>query len=249
MAVVLSWAALYSREAGQPLSGTEMALLAACIWLGYAADRWCDCRKDPTTSTWEARHQWFWKYRQLFLPAWLGILLGAITAAPGILTPASLLAGVGLAGLAFLYTIANSGNHLPWLVKSLKTALLLSLAVILFGFGRNGNPAGLIWLPLIPLFASNCMVVNAWETLGSETEKQQKRMGGTGFSLLALGSFLFLHQFSEISQLWILAGGLASICLLGATFWRPSPTWHSTGSFLADLLLVLPPIGALFLWD
>lgn len=241
--VVLSWAGLYAEETGSALKGIEMALLAAGIWLGYTADRWCDCCKNQNPR--EARHQWFWNYRQTILPVWLVVLLAAVVGAQSTLTPASLLTGIGLAGLAFLYTLANSGNYLSWQAKALKTAFLLSLAVILFSLDKKENPLELIWLPLIPLFASNCMLVNAWEPFGSEKEKNQKRVWGLGFSILAFLSFLLL--ISITSLIWVLPGVLAAISLITISFWRPAPAYHSAGGFFADLVLFFPPIGALFL--
>lgn len=247
MAVVVSWAFLLAEIMGLTLVFPEACFLASGIWLGYTADRWCDCRKELPRGNLERRHHWFWRHRNVLVPAWPGVLLGSAGGAWIMLNPSTVLLGLGLAGLALFYTVVNSLEKQSSFTKGLKTALLLTLAVALFSHAHLAGENLLLLPPLALLFFSNCRLVASWESGGRAIDRPRQVLQARGLILGAGVGFFLLLFLADQPVAWILAGLMAALFTGISTWMDPLPHRRPLANFLADAQLVLPPLLLLIL--
>lgn len=200
--VAVSWQALFAREHGSRLSWHHSLIVFLSVWLGYAADRWCDnLKRDRPASE---QHRFYALHSRQILAVWLGVLVTAVSLAFACLTAPELAHGFVLMGLSLAYTLfAQKGRklkHYP-LLKSTFTALLVLASSLLF-IPIDSIPylaGACVWL----LFSSNCLYIRSWTHAGETNAAFQATLFATAVATLAV--FTLCTRDSSIAAASLLA--------------------------------------------
>ena len=169
-AVAFVWQSLLARTAQVRLAWTEQAVLAASVWLAYAADRWIEgWRLDPRQIRTQ-RHAFYQRHRWGIACVW-GIVLGsAVTLSVLSLSAKAWIEGMILLSAVLAYLLSHQLIHRgnPWRApKEVCVAALLSGGVALFITARPGANLEALAAPLC-LFAflcfANCALISVWES-------------------------------------------------------------------------------------
>lgn len=162
-AVAVAWAALLARAAGRSASAGELGLLAAGVWLGYAADRLLDGRRLGGRAQ-TARHRAAARRPALLALVWGAVFVVALWQALERLAPPLLARAVALAALVAAYTLAVA----TWprairraVPRELAVGVLFAAGTTLFAFGAAPPSAGAVPLALgfTALCVANCVAV------------------------------------------------------------------------------------------
>ncbi|MDQ8196944.1 hypothetical protein QEH56_02230 [Pelagicoccus enzymogenes] len=170
--VATTWQALFAKEHAVNLRWYHSLIVFLSVWLGYAADRWCDNLKGGRPAS--EQHQFYAKHRTSVLAIWLLALAVAVTLAFSYLSKSELAHGFALMGLALAYTLfAQNGRRIRYyaFLKSVFTALLVLASSLLF-LPIEPSPylsAICVWM----LFASNCLFIRSWTHEGEEKSALQ----------------------------------------------------------------------------
>lgn len=234
--VAIAWQALFAATNGSRLRWEQRAVLFASVWLGYAADRWLDARRDADAQS--ARHRWHRRHSHWLVLAWTGVLAAAVTLAFSHLSAPDLRHGLGLLIAALVYTVFAQGAVSWRRYGELKCALvgmLIAASASLFAFNWTWSAAGTHLQPIALaslLFTFNCLLIRRWEGLLAWSA-----IGIASFAV-ALNSagivlaLLFPEQ-RPISAAVILAS--SGLCLLDVKRQRLTP---QRARALADLALL-----------
>lgn len=165
--VAVAWALLLAHAGGGSPRPVELALLAAGVWLGYAADRWLDGRRLGARAA-TARHRFAARYPGPLAVVWAAVLALSLVVAVEWLDRAQLARGVALAAVVAVYTIATGAwpEVLRRVVpREVAVGLLFTTAVALFAWPDGGWSAerGLLAAGLALLAVHNTMTVAVLE--------------------------------------------------------------------------------------
>src|SRR5690606_31878180 len=111
---------------GRAVGWERRALVFACVWLGYTADRWLDARRREAEQS--ARHDWHRRHARASGAAWVATLAAALAVAWRSLSADELRAGVALAAASAAYTVvaqASRGTRAEMAVKTLGVGALV----------------------------------------------------------------------------------------------------------------------------
>ncbi|QDU66581.1 hypothetical protein [Engelhardtia mirabilis] len=164
--VAVVWAALLARAAGRRAEPAELALLAAGVWLGYAADRLLDGRRLGARAA-TARHRAAARHPLAIGSLWLVVLVAAMVAAWTQLAPQVLQRGIALAALVAAYTLAVAlwpGQVRRLIPRELVVGALFAAGTSVFAFGATLPSASA--LLLASGFTALCVVDCAAVALG-----------------------------------------------------------------------------------
>ena len=253
--VAVCWQALFARMADTRVSPGQTALLGACVWMIYAADRWIDGwrLRDGEAST--ARHRFYARHRWKILPLWLVVLGLAGAAVWVVLTPSQLRAGFALGGLAGAYVVIHQGiqrSRLRGLPKEL-------LAAVIFAAGSALCPGAVAlgahvrgFIPAVLLFAclcfANLVMIASWErdvdrAQGSPSLALQWSSASAAARFLAVlvvaqSVVMFLYYHGQAHGMFVSLSSSA-LLLLGVDVLEP---WLGARAarVIADAVLLVP---------
>ncbi|MHC4263756.1 MAG: hypothetical protein ACYSWX_14625 [Planctomycetota bacterium] len=149
--VVVPWVCLLAVVDGSGPSLVHVALLSTGVWMGYAADRWCDGRRlGPRAVT--ARHRFAARHSRGLFFVWLAVLGASLALAATRLEPESLRRGSALALVVAAWTAATA--LAPRVVRRVvprefAVGLLLGAATAIFAW-PDGAWTAARWVALVP---------------------------------------------------------------------------------------------------
>lgn len=202
-AVSVAWQALFAALAGVHLGWAEPTVVAASVWLGYAADRWFEGWRVAPEKMQTQRHRFYQQHRWAVAAIWLIVASADITISFLQLTPRELLGGTVLLCPTLLYVLSHqlAHRHARWrLPKEICITLLLAGGASVFVIASPTPMLPPLIGPVV-LFGALCFVnlalIATWEqevdaTHGQVSLARQFR-GAAGLSrtlpwLLTLGA-------------------------------------------------------------
>ena len=260
-AVAVLWQWMLARSLDAPLLAHQVFILAASVWLSYAADRWFEAWRLARVYT--RRHLFYQRRRWPTAGIWLGVFFGDVGVALHDLTPAELKGGLLLLVAVLLYLFSHqmvhrrSGWRAP---KEICVAILLGAGASLFPAVRMAPALGPLVAPLalfMLLCFANCVLISAWEAgvdalQGQTSIALQFRRGS------ALGAAVpwVVAAWAAITAAWIPGGSgrmaascsLASGVLLGALNSFEPAIGRRRARVLADLALMTPIVPLAWWW-
>jgi len=105
------WQAALARVAGVELRWAHVAVLAATVWLAYAADRWIEGFHLDWRDIRTQRHHFYQHQRWPVAIVWLAVGAGNVVVAFSQLTRAELAAGALLMAPVLLYLLSHQLVH------------------------------------------------------------------------------------------------------------------------------------------
>ena len=260
-AVVVAWQWLLARVARATLGWPQVAVLAASVWLAYAADRWIEGWRLLPVQVRTRRHAFYQRRRWPVAGVWLLVFAGDLAVAFGRLTRRELQGGWLLlaAVAAYLFSHQLIHRHHAWRPpKEACVAALLAGGTALFLLAQ---PA-VAWTALGPVLAlyallcfANCALISAWEreidhTHGQTSLSLQYPRGAAFSRRLAPGlAVLSLALLAMARGPARLAGicGFASSLLLAALDRNEPRLGPGRARVLADFALMTPFLPCLVL--
>lgn len=165
--VAVLWQGLFAQVFGVSLLWHHAALLAACVWLLYSADRLCDGLFGRLSRT--RRHHFYAAYRRPVVILWLFVFVASASAALLTLRPGEIVGGLlVLAAVLFYFVrvhlLPRASFKLP---KEVQVAFLFAAGVALFLIPQLTALSALhLTLPLglfSVLCLLNCALIGYWE--------------------------------------------------------------------------------------
>ena len=165
--VAVLWQGLFAQVFGVALGWHHAALLAACVWLLYSADRLCDGLFGRLSRT--RRHLFYTAYRRPIIALWLFVFAASVSAALLTLRPGELVGGLLVLAAVLFYFVRV--HLLPYasfeLPKEVQVAFLFAAGVALFVVPQLAALSALhLTLPLglfSVLCLLNCALIGHWE--------------------------------------------------------------------------------------
>jgi hypothetical protein len=161
------WQALVARAAGADLRWHHAVVLAASVWLAYAADRWIEGWRLDSRFVRTQRHQFYLRQRTVVAAAWAIVLAADVTLAVAMMDAQEIARGAILIAPVLAYLLSHQFLHRtrPWRApKELIIAALLTAGVALFLWPSSSLPAlaaGLATFAVVSFV--NCALISAWE--------------------------------------------------------------------------------------
>jgi hypothetical protein len=208
--VCLVWQTLVARTAGASLRWPHAVVLAASVWLAYAADRWIEGWRLDWRFVRTQRHHFYQRQRFVVAAAWLLILVADVTVASTMLDAREVVRGLLLVAPVLAYLLSHQFLHRTrrWRApKELIVAALLTAGVAVFLWPASSLldlAAGLGTFAAVSFV--NCALISSWER---EVDRSH------GQTSLALGSEQAALLIRWLPWLTALAGG-AWIAALGS---------------------------------
>ncbi|MDQ8185934.1 hypothetical protein [Pelagicoccus sp. SDUM812002] len=234
--VAVTWQVLFAKEQGIRLAWYHSAIVFLSVWLGYAADRWCDNLKGHQPLS--QQHAFYAKHSSRILAVWISVLVLASSLAFLKLNRPQLIHGFVLMGIALAYSVfAQKGRQLPFyaLAKSSLTALLVLASSLLFlPFTASSYLTAIyVWM----LFTSNCLYIRSWTHSG---EQKAARRAGILAILVGLTTVLaFWARDSQVAAATFLAqSGIVALHLFQHRFEIPTLRISADLCLLSPLLFV-----------
>ncbi len=232
-AVSLAWLALLSRSLGVDLEWPSPFVLAASVWLAYAADRWIEGWRLPEAHVRTPRHRFYQRWRGPIAAVWVIVLAADVAVALTRLTPTAVIAGWVVAAAVATYLLSHQLVHRTrrWrLPKEICVAILLTAGIAVFLVGVS-DPVAMG--PLLALFAAtcfvNCALISAWERDVDRVQQQ---------SSLALDSrFAAWIPWTP----WLLVAAAAVMASAGSAAHRPVAACAAASGMLLALIDRLEP--------
>lgn len=220
------WQRLLARVAGIRLDWEHGFVLAASVWLAYAADRWIEGWRLRPAQIRTARHRFYQRHRWPMAALWLAILIADVAIAWRWLDTREFTKGLLLLGPVAAYLLSHQlvHRHHRWRApKEIVIAGLLAAGTALFVV-LPPHDAGVWWaIGLFTLLClANCALIAAWER-DVDTSHEQ-----TSFAL-QFGTGAVMARMLP----WIIAAGAAVL------LWSPSPALAAAAACaLASALLL-----------
>jgi hypothetical protein len=166
--VAVVWQRFLAREYGASVTPATTVVLAAAVWLVYAADRRLDARRTPQPDTATDRHHFAARHGRAFdvllLVTAAGVFALAVTALPRPIWTA----GLGLAAvLAGYFALTHVGpGALIRVTKEVLVGVVFAAGAALPVWAERPEAVA-EWGPAVGLFAAlctyNCLLIDAWE--------------------------------------------------------------------------------------
>ena len=227
--VVLGWQAAVAHVAGVRLDSSQPFILAASVWLAYAADRWIEVWRLPADAIRTERHAFYQRRRWTVFPLWIGVLSVDLWLAMTRLSASELRAGWLVVPPVLAYLLSHQLVHRdhPWRVpKEACVALLLGGGVGVFPLAHGASHRHL-W-PTLLLFVllcfANCVLISVWE-------REVDRSHGQTSLALQFGSDAWIHALP-----WIVSGLALTFGLLAAGDARAAGACAAGSALLLGLL-------------
>lgn len=200
-AVAVAWQAMFARAAHDQLAWHHYAILAAAVWIIYAADRWLEGWQLQPGQVKTQRHYFYQQHRWPLFTLWLSVVIGGLVLALTRLSLPEIQSGFILLVPVIIYTISHQflHRHHPWRVpKEICVAVLFAIGVACFTLARVPHSLPIIVAPL-SLFAllclTNCALISIWE------DEVDRSHGQTSLILQYPGVSRFVHLLP-----WLTAG-------------------------------------------
>jgi len=198
--VVLGWQAVLAHVARVSLGWPHAFVLAASVWLAYAADRWIEGWRLEPDAIRTARHAFYQRRRWAIFALWFTVLTADVVVALTRLPLAEFEAGWLLLPPVLAYLLSHQLVHRDHAWRAPKeacVALLLGAGVALFPLAHPGPYHRNLW-PTLVLFVllcfANCALISVWE-------REVDRSHGQTSLALQDGSAGWIHFMP-----WIVAG-------------------------------------------
>ncbi len=221
--------------------GYHRFLVFTSVWLGYSADRWLDTWRNNCNLS--RRHLFHASKRWTLFAIWIFILSISMTIAILKLSPELLRNGFALALLSIVATVAiqtTRAIRFKWLHKSLVTALLMSLSILL---STIPNPIELALDPvaiMLSAFTFNCSLIHFWEASIDNKQEREIASSPRNMSLVCLFSITLTVAFLNLGYIEIALYSLASALLLGSMHCIRDRIPLELRRTLADIALFTP---------
>ncbi|MEI6246535.1 MAG: hypothetical protein WCQ64_16015 [Acidobacteriota bacterium] len=165
--VSVLWQTALARVAGIHLRSAHIIVLAATVWLAYAADRWIEGWHVHWRDIRTQRHHFYQRWRWPVAAVWLTVFVADVAVAFVRLTLPEILSGALLMAFVLLYLLSHQlvHRHRPRrLPKELCVAALLTGGVCVFllpsaHLTEIASSASLFAL----LCFTNCALISTWE--------------------------------------------------------------------------------------
>ena len=274
--VGLIWQAVFCREfLGRSPRLYESSIIGLAIWIVYTADRLLDSRRFDPHLKHSYRHFFHYEHRVRILAVWSIALVIAAGQIFVLATESQLRWGFLATALVAVYVVAAQRRvvEVPIIPKELQVGILFSFGISLVVWSElpSGAVLELLTSTLLAgcLFTANCLTIAIWEIDKDRSQGysslpiQAPRLcrlfplGLCGFAIVCL-SLMMLDCVSEFMSFCLIA---CTILLLGLNLGMvmKHQSSHAIGWFLsslsdddrdtialADVSLVLPPLGLLF---
>lgn len=257
--VALAWQRWWAWSTGLALPPSREIILGLGVWSIYLADRLADSANDRMISGGAARHRFSRRFRRMLLPA-----VGGAVVALAILSLASLpgtefRSGMGLLAVAGGYFwLVHCWPGRGWSAVLPKEAVVggvFSAGTVFFVVCRAREIPLALWVH-VGLFAAvcflNCALITRWE--GHERDLRERSSLLNAFPrfsahLRAAGACLALAALavSAATMTWTAIPIAASAALLAGLDWRAPKMSVDTSRVLADVVLLTPLLGLLWL--
>src|SRR5262245_38354338 len=165
--VTVVWQIFIAQSVGASLDGPRMFVLAASVWLAYAADRWLEAQRLDVRDIRTPRHLFYYRHRVVTALIWIAVLAANLVVAFLQLTSREIRLGFLLLAAVLAYVLSHQYLHRkhPWRVpKELCIAGLLTGGVAVFFVGAV--PAAQLVVPLTCfalLCFTNVALISMWE--------------------------------------------------------------------------------------
>jgi hypothetical protein len=250
--VAIVWQALLARAAGVSLGWPQQFVLAASVWLAYAADRWIEGWRIAPADVRTQRHHFAQRWRWPLAACWSLVFAADVAVAFGRLSAREIGSGAVLLALVVAYLLSHQSAHREsrWRVpKELCIAFLMASGAGVF-LVTPGDVAALS-VPLVMFGLAclgNCALISAWErdvdlAHGEDSLALRFRLGGAlGRSLpWALAALAAMTCGLAQGPLRDAAGcALATGLLLGAVDLAETRLGPQLAHVLADAALMTP---------
>lgn len=256
-AVVVAWQAMLFEVAGRGCRFAPLFVLAASVWLAYAADRWIEGWRVHPASIRTQRHAFHQRRRWEIAAVWCAVFAADVWVAMEGLSRREFAAGAWLIAPVAAYLLSHQlvHRHHPWRVpKEICIAVLLAGGVAVFpAAGADVRPI-LLAEPLIlfVLFAfANCALISRWERAvdrshGQTSLAQQFRSGpAAGRWVAVIGVMLGLAGLTSSSGAVaaVNGAGVASGLLLLLIDQTEHRLGWEAARILADAALLTPAVA------
>lgn len=253
-AVALAWQWLMARTAGAALAPHHAFILAAAVWLVYAADRWIEGFLVAPGTMLTQRHDFYQRHRRPIAVIWVVMLLAGGGTALRCLDLHEIAAGLLLLVPVLLYLLSHQllHRHHPWRIpKELCVAVLFAAGTACFSLVRVPEAAARLAVPLL-LFGllcfANCALISLWEdevdrahgrtSLALQFPRARGLVHGLPWIIALLGAgFVWT---GHANQREAVLCGLAAGLLLGGVDLLHRHTGRQVARVLADLVLLTP---------
>ncbi len=252
----MSWQWLFAKLAGVQLGWAEPAVVAASIWLAYAADRWFEGWRVAPSAMRTQRHRFYQHHRWAVAAVWVAVLAADVGTAFWQLTERELVAGTLLLAPTLLYLFSHQllHRHRRWRApKEFCIAFLLAGGASVFVIAA---PAAAIETALGPLIIfsalcfANLALIAVWEqevdaTHGQVSLARQFR-GAAGVSRAFPWVLAAASAVSIVSPLHVprdaAVCGIASALLLALLDRVEHRIGWQLARVLADFVLLTPAV-------
>jgi len=198
--VVVGWQALLAQVALVDLQWPQRIVLAASVWLAYAADRWIEGWRLAPDAIRTERHAFYQRQRWPIFVLWAVVLVSILSISLTRLSVAEFESGWLIVPPVLAYLLSHQLVHRdhPWRApKEACVALLLGAGVVLFPLAHTGPHYRHLW-PTLALFVllcfANCALISIWE-------REVDRSHGQTSLALQFASARWIHLLP-----WIVAG-------------------------------------------
>lgn len=249
--VCLVWQALLARTSGASVRWPHAVVLAASVWLAYAADRWIEGWRLDWRFVRTQRHHFYQRQRFVVAAVWIGVLALDLAVAATMMAAREIGGGLLLVAPVLMYLLSHQFLHRAsrWRVpKELIVALLLTAGVAVFLWDVSSLA---VLAPGLGTFAVvsfvNCALISSWER---EVDRSH------GQTSLALDSARAAHVIRWLPWVAAAAGGavilsgsapgvpvvcgMASAVLLGLLDRAEHRLGWAAARVLADVALLTP---------
>ncbi len=254
--MVVVWQAFLAALGGVTLRWQHTFIVAASVWLGYAADRWFEGWRVSPGDMRTPRHRFYQRFRWPMAALWTAVLVADLTIAFTELTGRELLFGSLLLIPTLLYLLSHQLVHRHHKLRAPKEvciAVLLAGAASVFVMAHE-----VAFRPLaavIALFAALCFanvaLIAIWEQEIDESHGQvslaRQFQLATAFSrtfpfvLIAMGAFGTSFGIPAVAAHCVAASGILLVLI---DRYEPRLGWQ-LARVLADAALLTPLIPLL----
>lgn len=244
------WQQLLARATGASLRWPHAAVLAASVWLAYAADRWIEGWRLDWRFVRTQRHQFYQRQRILVAALWGAVLAVDLGLAVTTMGMTEIARGLVLLPPVLAYLLSHQFIHRTrrWRApKEVIVAVLLTAGVAIF----LPSPALSAAAPGLAAFAGvsfvNCALISAWEREVDRAHGQTSLARDSARAARVIRWLPWLAACAGVAALpWIDAPrgpvvcGVVSAVLLGLVDRAETRLGWAAARVLADVALLTP---------
>lgn len=252
------WQALLAAVAGVALTPAQRVVLAATVWLAYAADRWIEGWHLHWRDIRTERHHFYQRHRWPVAVVWVVVFIADVVIAFTRLSERDLIAGAALIAPVLLYLLSHQlvHRHHPWRApKELVVAALVTggLCVFLTETVHTRALASSASLFALLCFA-NCALISAWErevdlshgqtSLAIDAHEHRWAFSQLPWLVVALAVVAAIEA-PPASHAVAVCVGASGLLLVAVDRIEPRAGWQAA-RVLADVVLLTPLIPLLW---